>query len=252
MKIIGILGNAGCGKDTVGEMILTRLRGKALALAQPLKEFAGVVYGFNAEQLWGPSEKRNAFDPTYDKTNPGIARNWSLAMKQFENYAPYWLRRILPGNMDCDKVLAILREWFYTTQKTDQLSPRYILQTLGTEFGRSVYPDTWIDYGINQAHKYLNDGLDVVVITDVRFLNEAKEIREQNGEIWHLVRFEDKGAAAQQAGVQGHASEMEQLKPEMKQYVTETIYNTRTLEALRVLVERLILGLRVKWNIPFT
>ena len=151
-------------------------------------------------------------------------------------------------NMDCAKVQPILRNWLYSLQTLEQLTPRYVLQTLGTEFGRSLYPDAWIDYGLKCAHDLLSKGIGIVVITDVRFLNEARDIREAGGEVWNIVRSDDKGAAAQAAGVLGHASEMEQLKPEMKQYISEIIYNTRTLEDLRVLVEGNVIKLRSKWN----
>ena len=67
MKLIGLLGNASCGKDTVGNMIVDMCRGKTLSLANPLKEFAAVVLGFTTEQLWGSSEKRNALDPRFNK-----------------------------------------------------------------------------------------------------------------------------------------------------------------------------------------
>jgi hypothetical protein len=61
--IIGISGKRGVGKDTVAE-ILTREYGfKRLSFADPMKEVANMLFGFTEEQLWGPSEKREAIDP---------------------------------------------------------------------------------------------------------------------------------------------------------------------------------------------
>jgi len=66
-------------------------------------------------------------------------------------------------------------------------SPRYAMQTLGTEWGRNlIHPDFWITL----LERDLRDCADIlprVVISDVRFHNEASWIRER-GELWHLTR----------------------------------------------------------------
>lgn len=62
-------------------------------------------------------------------------------------------------------------------------SPRQLLQTLGTEWGRAMVKDTiWIDVCMKQAEGQR------VVITDVRFDNEADAIRARGGVIIHVVR----------------------------------------------------------------
>lgn len=68
------------------------------------------------------------------------------------------------------------------------VSPRYLLQTLGTEWGRNtVRPDLWIAVA-EQRMKHYRAISTNVVITDVRFENEADYIRRQGGEIWHVKR----------------------------------------------------------------
>lgn len=65
------------------------------------------------------------------------------------------------------------------------VSPRYMMQTLGTEWGRRlVNQDIWLILGYN---KLLKDGPGMVV-SDVRFENEAKWIRERGGTIIHVFR----------------------------------------------------------------
>jgi len=87
------------------------------------------------------------------------------------------------------------------------VTPRYILQVLGTDaFRKLIYDNTWIDYWA-RAYDKTFDPTEVTIITDVRFENEVKAIQEKGGVIWKLVR--DKGPGAQ-GGVAGHASEAEQ------------------------------------------
>jgi hypothetical protein len=67
-------------------------------------------------------------------------------------------------------------------------SPRQMMQTLGTEWGRNlVHPDVWLILAKELTQTNLGDGQSVV-ITDVRFENEAQLIRSLGGVIWHLNR----------------------------------------------------------------
>lgn len=74
-------------------------------------------------------------------------------------------------------------------------SPRFLSQTLGTEWGRQVVDgEVWVA----RAHSRwmaLHDGVDAtfgplprLVIPDVRFQNEARWIREQGGVVVEVVR----------------------------------------------------------------
>lgn len=75
-------------------------------------------------------------------------------------------------------------------------SVRYILQTIGTEWGRNcIGTNTWVDILLQKA-VFKNK----TVVDDVRFLNEAKAIKDAGGLMWKLVRPEVNL-------VTGHASE---------------------------------------------
>ena len=68
-------------------------------------------------------------------------------------------------------------------------SPRRLLQTLGTEWGRAVVgEDIWITICLRRARKNLQAGYRLVVIPDVRFENEAVAIREAGGIIIQVTR----------------------------------------------------------------
>ena len=67
-------------------------------------------------------------------------------------------------------------------------SPRYIMQTLGTEWGRKTIKDSlWVDAALSDARNYMNQYRSVA-LDDMRFENEAKAILERGGEIWKVIR----------------------------------------------------------------
>lgn len=106
------------------------------------------------------------------------------------------------------------------------LTARHALQTLGTEWGRACYENVWADLGVRRA---LASPADLVLITDCRFANEARAVRNAGGEVWRIVR---PGAGLD--GAAGlHPSEAEQESPEFLELVTRTIVNAGTLEDLR-------------------
>lgn len=68
------------------------------------------------------------------------------------------------------------------------VSPRQMMQTLGTEWGRScIHPELWIMVAAGAVEQQQKLGRDVV-IDDVRFPNEAEMIRRLGGELWLVDR----------------------------------------------------------------
>ncbi len=111
--------------------------------------------------------------------------------------------------------------------KYDGLTARKALQFLGTEIGRELYRNVWVDYAIRTAKSILADNVPRavyersvgvldgpswtptsrgVVISDVRFRNELDAIQAAGGKVIRIVR--------PMAGLDGsaamHASEVEQ------------------------------------------
>lgn len=80
---------------------------------------------------------------------------------------------------------------FVTWEKEDPLlripgqpTARYLLRTLGTEFGRDqVHPELWVELWAQKART-----MGRVVADDVRFPNEALRILSMGGEIWAITR----------------------------------------------------------------
>ena len=106
------------------------------------------------------------------------------------------------------------------------VSPRRMMQTLGTEWGRQlINPDLWLI----MAHQRLLQSGPGMVIPDVRFDNEAAWIRKHGGRIIHVVRPDTKA-------VEAHASEdgIEMQDTDAR------LFNSGTLEELQLSVRELL------------
>ena len=70
-------------------------------------------------------------------------------------------------------------------------SPRELMQLLGTEWGRElVHPQLWLllaEHNLQQLAEHHQD-MQGVVISDVRFDNEADWVRSKGGVIFHISR----------------------------------------------------------------
>lgn len=271
-QILGLLGQAGSGKDTIAEIVAPvhlveidgelvdireRLRSRSpvrieknpaaralrpravqVALADPLKEYALKVYDFSLEQLWGPSSERNAPDKRYPRSHEGHA--WGPSDDEHPDGGP--CKR-------CGQVNPLAP----STPCVDYLTPREALQKLGTEWGRDCYPDTWVRLAMRRAqeftkkrierpssaHTFANSWViqksELVVISDCRFVNEARMLHEGGQEVWSVAR---PGLVTDGAMYQ-HRSETEQVKAadEIAPFLTHTVQNDSTIEALRGGVE---------------
>lgn len=111
-------------------------------------------------------------------------------------------------------------------------SPRQLLQTLGTEWGRKlVADDLWLRLAERRLNDLEADGFVAAVIADVRFDNEAEMIRARGGEVWRIDR-EPATAAAE------HVSEAG-ISPHL---IDRVIDNTGTPDQTRRLVQEALAG----------
>lgn len=252
MDTICICGESGSGKDTVADLLREKLGGVKMALADPMKRLVQALMGFTDDQLWGPSQSRNTVDeritPTflaqviiqvlsYGPTPEQAAMNRLLA------FFPPEERGATRGSF-----LAWLRSMAEKAE-SGPLSPRVVLQTLGTEFGRTVNPDLWIKIGVSNREQLLKGGYDytaqkglisapgtfvnLVFITDCRFRNEILAFNTLGAMMVRVLTGKELPAAT-------HASELEQRSvPDNWFYYV--IHNRKSdgIEALRRMVEAL-------------
>jgi hypothetical protein len=207
-KVIGITGLAGHGKTTVANMIAESYGYQEYALASPIKNTINNMFGWD------------------DRHSNGV-------MKEEEQYTrvvhlsslPIFLWQCFPEE-DLDVSLA--RDFvavFSKYQTYDlhgvlqyKISPRKAYQLFGTEFGRNCIDDeVWLDM--------IPEGR--VVVSDVRFDNEAEYIVRNGGRIIKVV------ANRATTKANDHVSE----KGVDLSYISATIENTGTMEQLKEKVE---------------
>lgn len=86
------------------------------------------------------------------------------------------------------------REWKETKLADLGFSPRRAAQTLGTEWGRSMHQALWVQLVARELARYDSMDHELVqrpvgmVISDVRFEDEATWVRENHGQVWHILR----------------------------------------------------------------
>lgn len=203
--IIGISGKAGCGKDTIGKIIqyLTSAEHDRLTFEEfcalesrwfnfddwQIKKFAGKLKQIVSLLIGVPVEDLEKQD-VKDKI---LGEDW-------------WYYQHYQG----DVVNYLTADHIYYTRNISwnliQPTVRQILQEVGTEAMRdNVHPNAWVnalmaDYKPFYQHETLarcggfklisNDILPNWIITDVRFPNEAKAIKDRDG---ILIRVEREG-----------------------------------------------------------
>jgi hypothetical protein len=148
MRIIGLTGRARSGKDTVAGILADELGGNV------------VRQGF-ADKL--KLSAARIFHPEYD-VEQAIA--WCNVVKEGAR---------LGAGVDF--------EWGY--ESVGSCTGREFLQRYGTEAHRDVFgEDFWLDAVLPAGR----DDADVLVIPDVRFVNEAERVRARGGELWEIRR----------------------------------------------------------------
>jgi len=174
--LYGICGTKGHGKDTFASLVVEAGKGFTVAaFANSLKRICQRVFGLSEAQCYDPDQKETPLPQplVLDNFLAGLSRETGLDLPAVGLVA-------------------------YT--------PREVLQYVGTEYIRSTQEDYWLHRAfadIGSASK--------VLITDLRFLNEADALRSRGGKVVRILRIDKPGA------VDDHASEacLEQIKPDL-------------------------------------
>jgi len=145
--LIGIVGFLGSGKGSVSDILVKKYAYHKFAFADVLKDTVSVMFDWPRHLLEGDTDESRNFRETVDL---------------------FWDERL-----------------FDTLGKS--VTPRYILQLMGTEAGRDVFgKDIWV----STLEKRIS-GIENVVISDVRFPNEIEFIRKMHGMVIRVARGPD-------------------------------------------------------------
>lgn len=265
MKVIGIHGSINSGKDTIADYCAKRPHIQKASFADPLKRLGLHVFDFSPKWLWGPSEYRSVHDSRYhtcEIRSSGAQFEWGQpirfastcdeawlrAAQRLLTYGPIWLKDVVPER-DVGEMMETLCFWFSSLgHKYPQLTPRIMLQSLGTGWGREVIdPDLWVTVFGRTVNKMLDGYLyqpdfglldkrtaptTCVVCPDVRMSNELDYFKQHKKEGW-LMRVERPGTqeAAKNNGIPNHSSEMKQEDVDYTMY-DAVLNNKGTLDEL--------------------
>ncbi len=219
LRVIALLGKAGAGKDTAGQMLveLSGGRGIQMAFADKLKDIAMEMFGLTQADCYTEAGKKR---PTgFDCLMCPQCKSLEVQMVVLDRVPHAECK--LCGSIGDKKVFA--SKW----------TPRSILQYLGTEGFRRIDPSVWVRYALNRAEAILSDDeVPFVVITDCRFRSEAQAVLAAGGEVWRIRR---PAIDAPATGIQGHQSEAEQDSIKDSE-CTRVLENDSSLDVLRAQV----------------
>lgn len=159
MKLIGITGLAGAGKDTFARYLQTELLNRGVQ--SRIDSFAAPIRALSERVCLDPRNRET-------KETPQV-KTWSY----FTDDLGHAMQEVLTGckaafvQAMVDATIAAIAPLKQGEHLT--ISPRQFLQLVGTEAGRRLGPDLWVDLlrGRNEGY----DGM--VLIPDCRFENEV-------------------------------------------------------------------------------
>lgn len=158
-----------------------------------------------------------------------------------------WPRELLEGDTEASRVFREQKDPWWSERLGRNITPRIILQEMGTEALRhGIHDDVWL---ASLEQRIGASGCNYV-ITDVRFPNELEAIRKMGGKIVQILRGEQPEwfytAFLQNRGILGK-NIMESRYPDIHvsewawigSHIDKAIYNDGTLEEMREKVKQL-------------
>lgn len=158
-RIIGLTGPAGCGKDTVADLLVAHQGFVKIAFADPLYSEVAAAFNVSVEYLKCRETKEHPMS--------------ALA-----------LRRCAPPGF-LDRITTVHALASKTTDLDAPRSPRQILQWWGTDYRRAGRPDYWTAKLLARLNNWIDRNF---VVTDCRFADEVALVRRNGGPLWRIER----------------------------------------------------------------
>lgn len=223
MKAIGLTGKAGAGKDTAAQFILNKYpKFKSYAFADPIRELAKEWLGLTeAHYHRDIKESMVAFDTDEEWFLCLDILIYEMFRDRHQKVTPITAKRCANNiiqTLSQDSIYSKVRHPDESRITRLVTSPRKVLQVIGTEgFRQSICDTFWVDIAPKEN----------VIITDVRFDNEAEAIRSWGGELIEIMRTN------QEAIPEGaHASENGISEKILNEMMAPRILNDKSLVAL--------------------
>jgi len=118
-----------------------------------------------------------------------IELSFSSALKDIVAHLFNWDRNLLEGTTPESRLWRETKDVKWSKSFDQDLTPRTVLQTFGTNVIRTFKDDFWIRILENKIVDILNENKNAnIVITDARFLNEIAFIKSYSGTIYWVIR----------------------------------------------------------------
>ncbi len=229
--IVALAGRRGVGKDTAADMLVAHFGFRKTMFAGLLKELAEKLFSLTHDELYGPSHYRER--PIAEAVAPDF---WPAVLARVDWHADALCAPFAgaPEPIARSVILARLHSVLADLRALGgALTPRAILQQLGTEWGRALWREVWTRAPLDAALRGELGGR--VVFTDTRFpREEGLGARAAGGEVWWIER---PGLAPANDNASAHSSE-----PAFRDFVgiaTDVLVNDSDRESLRWCVTRL-------------
>src|SRR5574342_1172165 len=260
--ILLLVGESRSGKDTIADKICLNYGGVKIAFADPIKRYLKWLFYFSDDQLWGPREIRNA----NDLRDPKVM--WDQAEERFSAAHDHGISYMFGSDWTASGLIRHLESWF-AAHKGETVSPRLLMQTLGTECGRNWDPHIWSCYTIGRVANSLieggytydhrtglmtNDrsfGYPLVVISDGRHRNEIISVKRESGKVWKVVNPRQTKSDLE-GTTKNHSSETQQRTIPNFWFDVEFINDkSRDLDELEDYIEDAMIGANLV-DVPWT
>lgn len=230
MIVLGLFGQLGSGKSTAARLLVEQHGFVERSFATPLKRLVGQLFDLPDATLYGPSDARNVVDAR--GTSPEY---WRGVRARIVDLAPELcaLFARAPSKIARGRVLIHLLDVVEGLETHGaSFSPRVALQQLGTEWGRALWQDVWTEACRREVE---TSGAARVVLSDVRFPNEAALVRQLGGRV---VWIDASQRIAPTAGSHASESTLEQARS----WVDAVVDNNGGVDALAGQLATLVEG----------
>lgn len=205
MKIIGLVGPKGSGKDTANDLLVdAKLANGKISFAGPLKEICSKVFNIPIQVLNDPVLKEQKFGQEL-KSYPPVTLT-SQALKQIKRECA----ARLPEYDEATGLMTYNVDRAAITGLEGQVmsSPRELMQIVGTEFIRERIFKGWhreAAFSQTSLSKLNQNGL--YCVTDVRFADEYRFLKEKFGDDFECFYIE-RPSAEKKLAEATHPSEL--------------------------------------------
>ena len=191
IRLIGLGGEAQCGKSSMANFMATKMDFYKYGLATPIKDLMCTLFG------WDERHREGALKETVCEVGPN-------PQAFFEEWEELRMTEIIGVEMTRKEYVKMIYLLFQDETAKDGpfISPRRAFQLFGTEYARGIKDTVWLELAKRELTEAIAEGSGLI-LPDVRFRNEHEWVVRNGGVLCHVRRE----GVAHKIKESGHASE---------------------------------------------